>query len=93
MKAMQESQRYFQEQERVKSKVNMKSHQLAYRKLEKDLAMAVMSVDHEGLNSLDFNQIGELFNIIGIFKYLFSKNEKETKSSKKNKNLFLITSY
>lgn len=83
---MQESQSFFQEQERVKSKVNIKSHQLAYRKLEKDLAMAVMSVDREGLNSLEYSQIGELFQIIGIFKYSFNNNEKIKKQ--KSKGLF-----
>lgn len=40
------------EQERVKTKVNLKSHQLAYKKLERELVAAVSYVDYEDANVL-----------------------------------------
>lgn len=41
------------EQERIKSKVNIKSHQLAYKKLERDLEQAVKYVDYEDQKQLN----------------------------------------
>lgn len=41
------------EEERKKSKVNFKSHQLAYRKLERDIEAAVKYVDYEESNQLN----------------------------------------
>lgn len=59
--------------ERNKTKVNKKSHQLAYKKLERDLESAVDYVDYENTNLLNLTQVGQLLFILSVFKYLFNE--------------------
>lgn len=58
MKAVQESSRHKLEEMRNKSKVTMKSHQLAYKKLERDIENAVKYVDYEDVRMLNMTQVG-----------------------------------
>lgn len=51
-RAVQESQNFMLEQQRIKSKVNIKSNELAYNKLHKALG--------EALNFVDTDESGEL---------------------------------
>ncbi len=47
LKAVQESKKHQQKQEAAKSKVNLRSHQLAYKKLERDLEAAIRYIDYD----------------------------------------------
>ena len=60
-------------QEAARSKVNLKSHQLAYKKLERDMEAAIRYVDYEDTKLLNTTQIGQLFYVMGIFKYMFNE--------------------
>jgi len=75
--AVQEAQRLKLEHERLKSKVNFKSHELAYRKLERELGQAIAYVDYEGTNSLNLTQIGQLLYLLSVFKYLYNQQYEE----------------
>lgn len=53
--------------------MNMKSHQMAYKKLERDLEAAIKYVDYEDSKLLNTTQIGQLFYVIGVFRYMFNE--------------------
>ena len=54
-RAVQESQNFILEQQRVKSKVNIKSNELAYNKLHKAINEALNYVDQNGGGELTYD--------------------------------------
>lgn len=66
----------------------MKSHQLAYKKLERDLEAAIKYIDYEDSKLLSTPQLGQLFFVLGIFKYLFNEEfEKQQQTQKRGLSL------
>jgi hypothetical protein len=65
------------EQQRIRSKVNIKSNELAYNKLQKAIAEALNYVDEYGQGELSYDQVGRLLYMMSIFKYSYSDDEKK----------------
>ena len=65
------------EQQRIRSKVNIKSNELAYNKLQKAIAEALNYVDEDGQGELSYDQVGRLLYMMSIFKYSYSDDEKK----------------
>ncbi len=53
--------------------MSMLSHQLAAKKLEKKLQIALAQVDN-GSGSIGFGELGEFMHILGIYKVIYNPN-------------------